>query len=122
MIEKRRTILLIIFDLLTAIIVWTLFYVYRLTYIEQVDITFKEGFFKGIAVVPIFWLFVYTLQGTYHNTLRHYRLKIIKQTLYGTLIGVIIVFFSVLLNDFDHLYLYQQYYKLFFVLLVFAYE
>lgn len=117
MIEKRRTILLIIFDLLTAIIVWTLFYVYRLTYIEQVDITFKEGFFQGIAVVPIFWLFVYTLQGTYHNTLRHYRLKIIKQTLYGTLIGVIIVFFSVLLNDFDHLYLYQQYYKLFFVLL-----
>jgi exopolysaccharide biosynthesis polyprenyl glycosylphosphotransferase len=97
-------------------IVWLLFYVYRLTYIEQVEITFKAGFIKGIVIVPMFWLFVYALQGTYHNTLRHYRLKVIKQTLYGTIIGVIIVFFSVLLNDFNHLFLYQQYYKLFFVL------
>lgn len=116
MTEKKRTILLILFDLLTALIVWLLFYMYRLTYIEQVAITFKEGFFQGLVVVPIFWLFVYALQGTYHNTLRHYRLKIIKQTLFGTIIGVIIVFFSVLLNDFEHLFLYQQYYKLFFVL------
>lgn len=116
MTEKQRTILLLIFDLLTAAIVWFLFYVYRITSIEQAELTFKEGFYQGMVVVPLFWIFLYALQGTYHNTLRHYRLKTIKQTLFGTIIGVIVVFFSVLLNDFDHLYLYQQYYKLFFVL------
>ena len=116
MTEKQRTILLVSFDLLTAAIVWFLFYVYRITFIERADFTFKEGFYKGMAIVPFFWLFLYAVQGTYHNTLRNYRLKTIKQTLYGTIIGVIIVFFSVLLNDFEHLFLYQQYYKLFFVL------
>lgn len=116
MTQKQRTILLVFFDILTAAIAWFLFYIYRITSIEHADLTFKEGFFLGIVIVPFFWVFLYALQGTYHNTFRSYRLKTIKQTLFGTLIGVIIVFFSVLLNDFDHLFLYQQYYKLFFVL------
>ena len=116
MTEKQRVILFVISDFLTAGVVWLLFYVYRITFIEEAELVFKEGFYKGMAIVPVFWVFLYALQGTYHNTLRHYRLKTIKQTLFGTSIGVIIVFFSVLLNDFDHLYLYQQYYKLFFVL------
>jgi exopolysaccharide biosynthesis polyprenyl glycosylphosphotransferase len=118
MTEKQRTILLVFFDFLTATITWFLFYVYRITEIENAELTFKEGFFNGIIIVPLFWMFLYALQGTYHNVLRNYRLKTIKYTLFGTIIGVIIVFFSVLLNDFEHLYLYQQYYKLFFVLFV----
>ncbi len=116
MTEKKRTIFLVLFDLLTAALVWFIFYIYRITSIEQADLTFKEGFFWGMAIVPFFWVFLYALQGTYHNTLRNYRLKTIKHTLYGTLIGVMLVFFIVLLDDFDHLFLYQQYYKLFFVL------
>lgn len=118
MTQKQRTILLVFFDIITAAIAWFLFYIYRITSIENADLTFKEGFFLGIVIVPFFWVFLYALQGTYHNTFRSYRLKTIKQTLFGTLIGVIIVFFSVLLNDFDHLFLYQQYYKLFFVLFI----
>lgn len=116
MTEKNRTILLVMFDLLTAALVWFIFYIYRITSIEQVDLTFKEGLYWGLAIVPFFWVFLYALQGTYHNTLRNYRLKTIKHTLYGTLIGVMLVFFIVLLDDFEHLFLYQQYYKLFFVL------
>ena len=118
MTEKQRTILLVVFDFLTATITWFLFYVYRITEIENAELTFKEGFFNGIIIVPLFWMFLYALQGTYHNVLRNYRLKTIKHTLFGTIIGVIIVFFAVLLNDFEHLYLYQQYYKLFFVLFI----
>ncbi len=116
MTEKQRTILLVIFDVLTAAFAWFLFYVFRIKYIEETELIFKAGFFRGLAIVPIFWVLLYTLQGTYQNTFRQYRLKTIKQTLSGSLIGVIIVFFSVLLNDFTHLFLYQQYYVLFFVL------
>ena len=92
MTEKQRTILLVVFDFLTATITWFLFYVYRITEIENAELTFKEGFFNGIIIVPLFWMFLYALQGTYHNVLRNYRLKTIKHTLFGTIIGVIIAF------------------------------
>ncbi len=117
MTKKQRTILFVLFDFLTAIAVWFIFYIYRITTIEKAELIFKEGLFIGLAIVPLFWLFIYTLQGTYHNPIRNYRLKTIKQTLFSTVIGVVIVFFTVLLNDFDHLLLYQQYYNLFLVLL-----
>lgn len=118
MTEKQRAILLVLLDLLTAALVWFIFYIYRITSIENAELTFKKGFIVGMIVVPIFWFFLYALQGTYHNIYRSYRLKTIKLTLFATIIGVIIVFFGVLLNDFNHLFLYQQYYKLFIVLFV----
>lgn len=114
--EKNRSILLVIFDFFTAIVVWTLFYIYRIIFIEEIELVFKEGFFVGLAIVPLFWILLYALQGTYHNTLRNYRLKTIRQTLSVSLVGVTIVFFTVLLNDFDHIHLYQQYYLLYVVL------
>jgi exopolysaccharide biosynthesis polyprenyl glycosylphosphotransferase len=117
MAEKKHVIQLLIVDFLTASLVWFLFYVYRIIWIEDQPLVFKEGFFVGIAIVPMFWLFLYALQGTYQNLLRNYRMKTLKLTVYGSVIGVIIVFFTVLLNDFSHLHLYQDYYKLFFVLL-----
>ncbi|WP_066759240.1 sugar transferase [Crocinitomix algicola] len=113
---KKRSLTLVLIDFLTAALVWYLFYIYRITTIEHTDIVFKKGFFLGIFTLPFFWIFIYALQGTYHNVLRHYRLKTIKQTLFGTIVGVIIVFFSIILDDFGHLLLYQQYYKLFIVL------
>lgn len=116
MTEKQRTILLVLLDLMTAGLVWFLFYIYRLSSIEHTEIIFKKGFVIGMIVVPIFWIFLYALQGTYHNINRSYRLKTIKYTLFGTIIGVILVFFGVILDDFSHLLLYQQYYKLFLVL------
>ena len=118
MTEKQRTILLVFFDFITAALVWFIFYAYRITRIEQVEFIFKDGFFLGMAVIPFCWIFLYALQGSYHNTYRHYRLKTIKHTLYGTLIGVLIVFFAVLLDDFNPVLLYQQYYKLFAVYFV----
>jgi exopolysaccharide biosynthesis polyprenyl glycosylphosphotransferase len=112
--QRKRTIWLVIFDYLTAALVWFIFYVYRIIYIEQTELIFKEGFYLGMLIVPFFWLLLYAIQGTYHQTLRQYRLKTIKQTLFSSIIGVTMLFFIFLLDDF--VYLYQQYYNLFFVL------
>ena len=69
---KRLAIAYFVFDLLTAGTVWFLFYIYRLINIEETEVIFKEGFYKGLVIIPLFWVFLYTIQGTYHNVLRKY--------------------------------------------------
>lgn len=113
--SRQKAILFIIVDLLTAAIAWFLFYVYRITTIENSEIVFKGNFYNGLVLIPIFWVFLYTIQGTYHNVKRIYRLKTLKLTLFGTLMGSIVIFFALILNDFVESY--TQFYTLFFVFL-----
>lgn len=112
---KLKTILLLSFDLFTAATAWLLFYIYRITEIEQAELSFKGNFFLGLIVLPVLWIFLYTIQGTYHNVLRLYRLKSLKLTFFGSLIGCLLIFFVFLLNDFVNNY--TQLYTLFFLFL-----
>lgn len=114
MTERQSTILYVVLDFITALAAWFLFYAYRVTSIENSPLVFKGSFYYGLILIPLFWLFLYTVQGTYFNVFRNYRLKTVKQTLFGTFIGVIVVFFTLLLND--YVYSYTQYYTLFFLL------
>jgi len=114
MTEKQQTVLSVLFDFISALIVWFLFYAYRVTQIENSELVFKGSFFKGLLLVPMFWVFLYVLQGTYRNVHRGYRLKTIKQTFFGTLLGTIVVFFVLLLND--YVYSYTQFYTIILVL------
>lgn len=112
--KRLITTLFIISDILSAALVWLLFYIYRVINVEDTELIFKGSFYSGIVLIPILWLFLYTIQGTYINTSRIYRLKTLKITFFGTLMGSLIIFFGTLLNDsvFD----YKQFYKLFLVL------
>ena len=115
MTKKQKTILFLLVDFLTAGIAWFLFYVYRIITVEQSELTFKGNFFLGLIILPLLWIFLYTIQGTYHNVLRSYRIKTLKQTLVGSIIGGILIFFVFLLNDFVNDY--KQLYTLFAVFL-----
>ena len=116
MTNRQKAILFVIVDLITAAVVWFLFYVYRITTIEeQSEIVFKGNFYIGLVLIPLFWVFLYTVQGTYHNVKRIYRLLTLKITFFATLIGSIVIFFGLILNDFVNSY--TQFYTL---LLVFV--
>ena len=110
---RALTIILLILDFCTAALVWFLFYVYRIITIEHSEIVYKGSFFYALILVPVFWILLYILQGTYRNVLRNYRLKTIKLTLFASLLGTILVFFIFLLNDIVNSY--QQYYTLFLI-------
>ena len=69
-----------------------------------------------MLVIPIAWLFIYLLQGTYQDVRRLYRSRIIYLTFVATLIGTIGIFFVFLLDD--EINGYQQYYTA--VLLLFG--
>ena len=112
--ERFQTALYVVFDILSAMCVWILFFIYRDKYIEGSSIVFDKQLVLGLAIVPLFWIILYGMLGTYRNTLRQYRIRILKETLVASIIGTIIVFFVLLLDD--QVYSYKQYYKLLFVL------
>lgn len=104
--NKRLQVLkYIIADFTTAALAWSLFYIFRKLYIEPVKfgkpvpITFDSKFYWGLLLIPAFWLLYYYLTGAYRNIYRKSRLKEAGQTLLASLIGVIIIFFALLLDD-----------------------
>jgi exopolysaccharide biosynthesis polyprenyl glycosylphosphotransferase len=98
------------FDWLTAALSWALFYYYRKTVIEHVEFQYNETFYYGILVIPILWLTLYAIQGTYIDIRRLYRLKILSHTTFATIFGSIILFFTLLLDD--EVTNYHSYYRL----------
>ena len=105
-------------DLLSAGAAWTLFYIFRKSQIETtkfgkiIPVEFNTNFYVALILIPVFWLFLYILTGTYKNIFRKSRLRELGQTILITLIGVIILFFTLLLDD--EIYSYKAYYHLFF--------
>jgi len=112
--------LYIAIDWLAASVAWISLYVFRKLYLEPVKfgsgvrLDFDLNFFLGLALVPVFWLLLYALSGHYSDIRRRHRLKELAQVSVISTIGVIIIFFVLLLDD--EVKYYSQYYKSFLVL------
>lgn len=107
--QKLFRALLIGSDFLTAALSWALFYYYRKTNIEHEEFSFNQTFYYGILFIPLLWLLFYTLQGTYQDVRRLYRLKILSYTAFATIFGSIVLFFALLIDDDVNTYL--NYYR-----------
>lgn len=92
-------------DWSSAIIAWTLFFVYRKFVVDPVntvtlaDIFSDPKLYAGIAVIPMFWLILYVIAGSYRKIFRKSRIRELSQTFSTTFIGVTIVFFTLILDD-----------------------
>jgi exopolysaccharide biosynthesis polyprenyl glycosylphosphotransferase len=118
--KPRQIIKYVIADLLSAMFAWACFYIYRKVGIEAalygspVPFVPDKNFYLGITVLPIAWVAIYALVGTYNDIYRKSRLREFGLTMYVSVIGVIIIFFSLLLDD--AIVSYKSYYSIFFVL------
>ena len=106
----------VVADLISATFAWGIFYFYRKAQIESVlfgYIPFQpdDNFFLGITLLPILWVVVYALMGTYNDIYRKSRLKEFGQTFMVALIGCLIIFFTLLLDD--TIISYKSYYSSF---------
>lgn len=106
--NKKRTFSFILLDFIFCVLSWILFYYARKSFIEQTEFRTNTQFIKGVCLIPFFWIFIYTLQGTYIDTKRLYRSKVIYQSFIGTLLGTCILFFFILIDD--TIYSYHNYY------------
>ena len=100
--------LFLLLDWLMSLIAWSLFFFFRKTWLENKPFEIDQNFVVGIIIVPLLWLFIYYLQGSYHEIRRIYRLKISNLTFFGTVIGSVFIFFVLILDD--KVTNYQMYY------------
>ena len=107
--SKNWRILFVFSDWISAFSTWFLFYYFRKTWIENVSFDIDRSFYIGLIIVPIAWLLLYYLQGTYLEIRRMYRLKAISLSLSATIIGSIFIFFILLLDD--NVNAYTKYYQ-----------
>lgn len=111
----------LVFDIIAAIISWTLFYIYRKVYIEpikfgyEIPVEFDRKFYLALIFIPAFWITIYYITGQYTNIYRKSRLLELGRTIMTSLAGVTIIFFLLLLNDWIPDY--RKYYNLYFTLL-----
>ena len=73
-----------------------------------------KNFWIGIIVIPICWLVLYLLSGAYRNVYSKSRVRELGQTFVTTLIGAIVLFFAIILDD--YIVNYKIYYTLFSIL------
>ena len=96
----------LIFDFLSAATAWALLFLLRKVVFEHFDINqlpsiiADANLWRGIIAVPLGWIALYALQGSYKNVLRKSRLKELQQTAIATLIGTVVLFFALLLDDY----------------------
>jgi FlaA1/EpsC-like NDP-sugar epimerase len=112
----------VIADYVSAVCSWAMFFTLRKLFIDQVafstfpDFLRDTRFTQGLLIIPFGWLAIYYLTGTYTNIYWKSRVNEISKTFFVTLVGVIILFFTVLIDDRIHGY--RDYYEAISILLV----
>lgn len=120
--QSKQRILYIFFDFLAASAAWVLFYLFRKVHIEPqvfgavVPITFGARFWTGAVGLPFFWVMFYYFTGFYHDLFRRSRLNDFTRTMATSLVGVLVIFFLLILDD--TIVDYTNYYILFLTIFV----
>lgn len=115
--KKRQVAKYLVFDFLAAALSWTLFFIYRKLVIEpqrfgiEIPLEFTNRYFLGLLFIPLFWLTFYYITGFYQNIFHRSRLIELGQTFLTSVVGVVIIFFALILDDF--ITSYKDYYELF---------
>lgn len=110
----------VIADWLSAAIAWLLFFSYRKYIVDPqvlskpLEIFGDPKLYLGILVVPFFWIILYIMAGSYRNIFRKTRIKELAITFSTCFIGVLILYFTLLIDDV--VISYRSYYQSFFVL------
>lgn len=119
--KNLQTAKYVLSDLFASAVSWVFFFIFRKKSIdngtfEDMNSVFTDtNLYAGLIFVPLMWLILYYLQGTYQNVYRKSRLKELGQTIMISIFGVIIIFFTLLLDD--KVSTYRNYYLSFCMLL-----
>lgn len=104
--KSRPRIALLIYqlsDFASAMLAWFIFFIFR----KRVEypglpisqILEDQKLYLGILVIPIFWFLLYSVFDKYTDIYRYSRWATFKRTLSLSLMGTLVLFFTILLDD-----------------------
>lgn len=115
-------------DYITACLAWIAFFISRKYLLKQDIITdgklqIDYTFFLGALLIPVCWLILYLLVGAYRGLYKKSRLFEFTSTFICSLIGTILIFFALLLDDApnDYGYYYAAFLALFLIHFTFTF-
>jgi exopolysaccharide biosynthesis polyprenyl glycosylphosphotransferase len=117
--RKLQIFLHVVADIVSSSGAWLLFFLYRKHIVEAVkhgyDIPVNNDLklYAGLIFIPVMWLFVYAGSGYYRNIFRRSRLREVERTLITGILGSLVIFFLLILDD--SVGNYRDYYKSLFV-------
>jgi len=92
-----------IVDFIMAMLAWACFYVYRKVISEEVPldrtVVQDENLYIGILIIPIGWIFLYSIFDRYQDIYRLSRLATLGRTFLLSFLGVFFLFFTLILDD-----------------------
>ena len=105
--NRKRTIFYILFDIVAALLVWLLFYLYRRITNDMVILGGNVEYYfvpdysllPSIVSFPIVALFIHYLTGFYNAKVRYSRLVELFSTLVGSFFISTIIYFGMLVDD-----------------------
>ena len=103
--QTRRIILHIIVDWIAASMSWLGLFLFRKSFIEaskhgyEIPVNHDDNLLLGMILVPLFWILLHGISGYYNYIFRRSRLKELEHTFNSTVIGVIFLFFTLILDD-----------------------
>jgi len=104
----------VVSDWLSGALSWTVLYVFRKVIFEESQVPkWSEAlsdrqYLLGLAIIPFFWLLLHGLAGMFSRPLKRHRILEVGQVTWTTALGVLVLFFGLLLDD--NIQSYRQYY------------
>ena len=118
----------VVIDFIMTALAWAIFYFIRKTLLKEPvshagQLPFTYAVRVGIVVIPVCWLILFALVGSYHSLYKKSRLFEFTITLVCSLIGSVILFFIFILDDVkgNYYYYYVAFLSLFFIHLSFIF-
>lgn len=117
-----------VIDFIAAALAWACFFFVRKWLLHQTianagQLQINSKFWLGITLIPVGWLILYTLVGSYRSLYKKSRLFEFTSTFVCSLIGCIVLFFVLILDDVknDYTYYYLAFLCLFAIHFIFTF-
>lgn len=101
------------YDFLAACVAWNVFFYFRKYLLSEEIVGFQIKSLTNSLLVGVFWVLLYALAGCYQDIYRKSRVKELLQVLWVSVPGVVVIFFTLLIND-EGVGKYTDLYKTFF--------
>lgn len=103
--RRLQTLWHLLADYCSAGAAWWLFFMYRKHVVEagkhgyDIPVNHDVKLYLGVLAIPLLWIFLYAANGYYREIFRRSRLREVERSFLTSVTGVLIIFFTLILDD-----------------------